>query len=66
MGSLASCIRSKNKQLGSTYASGQNISQRLISKTQNSSESISIEEEYKRLQSKKKKIEKHKEVSSLE
>ena len=66
MGSLASCIRSKNKQLGSTYASAQNISQRRISKTQNSSESISIEEEYKRLQSKKKKIEKHKEVSSLE
>ena len=56
MGSFASCIRSKSKELD-THPSAQNIS------AQKSSESIGIEEEYKRHESKKKKIEKHKEVS---
>ena len=58
MGSFASCIQSKNKELDSKHPSAQNISN-----AQKSSESIGIEEEYKRHESKKKKIEKHKEVS---
>ena len=61
MGNLASCVRPKNTDGVGNGPAEQHVAGNYVGR-EKSSESISIGEEYRRLQSKKQKIKKHRQV----